>query len=169
MRSHILIPLVIFGLSVQPTVAAESSTFSVESLNGCYVASTYGTLLPDLSNPTFQLPISTLIRFCADAAGNAPSVVTQNIGGACVISQWGAATYTVDKGGRGIVTANMQNVSVSPGCAFLTPPAAVGDKATFQIQFGIQGDGCLQVIGTALVPEGGAPVPIVLQGQACPQ
>ena len=76
---------------------------------------------------------------------------------------------TVDQGGRGIVTANMQNVAASPGCAFLAPPPAVGDKSTFEIRFGIQGDGCLQVIGTALVPEGGTPIPIVIQGQACPQ
>jgi hypothetical protein len=169
MRSRVLLSLFVFGLSVQPTVAAESTTFSVESLTGCYVASTYGTVLPDPSNPAVQLPISTLIRFCADAAGNAPSLVTQNIGGACIIGQWGSATYTVDPGGRGIVTANMQNLVASPGCAFLAPPPAVGDKSTFEIRFGIQGDGCLQVIGTALVPEGGAPIPIVIQGQACPQ
>jgi hypothetical protein len=133
------------------------------------VASTYGAVLPDPSNPAFQLPISTLVHFCADGAGNATALATQNIGGACIIGQWGPATYTVDQTGRGTVTANMHNLIVTPGCAFLTPAPAVGDKATFEIRIGIQGDGCLQVIGTGLTPEGGAPIPIVIQGQACPQ
>jgi hypothetical protein len=142
--------------------------FSERSIRGCYVSSLLGTVVPDPTTPAFQLPIAALVRFCADGRGQASVIATQNIGGSCIIEQEGDAAYTVEASGVGVATATLENKEVSFGCGNLNPPATVGGAADFELRFGIQKDRCLQVIGTALVPQGGLPVGLVMQGPACP-
>jgi hypothetical protein len=133
------------------------------------VNSLLGSIVPNPIDPGYQIPLSTLVRFCADGKGNAEVLATQDMAGSCILEQTGTATYSVEQTGLGSVTATLENQTASQGCSFLDPPPNVGDKATFVLKFAIQRDNCLQVIGTGLVPEQGSPVSIVLQGEACPQ
>jgi hypothetical protein len=153
----------------QPFAADTQSGFSERSIRGCYIEALSGTVLLDPADPSVQLPIASLIRFCADGKGAAWVSGTQNIGGSCIIEQQGTATYSMDRSGTGTVTATLQNNEVSPGCAPLT---AIGDTATFELRFGLQRlGGCLQTIGTGLVLQGNQTVvlPFVSEGQACPE
>lgn len=160
----------IFLFSTQAAYASKNKNYSVRSLKGCYVNSLLGTVVPDPTNPASQLPMTSLVRFCADGKGGAKVTATQNIGGSCIIEQAGTAEYSVDKTGTGLVTATLQNEVVSgSGCTYLAQPPTSGDKADFELRFGLQRDKCLQVIGTGLTPEMGDPAGIVLQGVACPQ
>ena len=160
----------IFLLSTQAAYASKNKNYSVRSLKGCYVNSLLGAVVPDPTNPASQLPMTTIVRFCADGKGGAKVDATQNIGGSCIIEQTGTAEYSVEKTGLGTVSATLKNETVSgDGCTYLVPPPTGGDKADFELRFGIQRDKCLQVIGTGLVPEMGDPVGLALQGMACPQ
>jgi hypothetical protein len=162
--SGIIMPL------TQTAHAANNKNYSVRSLKGCYVNSLLGTVVPDPSNPALQLPMTSIVRFCADGKGSAKVMATQDIGGSCIIEQTGTAEYSVENTGIGLVTATLENDVVSgSGCTYLAQPPTSGDIADFELRFGIQKDKCLQVIGTKLVPKIGEPVGIVLQGVACPQ
>ena len=167
---RLVLCLVILILSTQ-TVHATGTTagFSESSVTGCYVASLSGFVLPDPSNPLLQLPIATQIRFCADGKGSATAKGKQNIGGLCIIRQKGTAEYSVKRNGMGKVKATFENMAVSPGCGSLTPPIGLGEISIFKLKFGITRSGCLPTIGTELLPEGGLPIPIVTEGEACPQ
>ena len=154
----------------QSLTAGERSGFSVRSINGCYIEALSGTVLPDSSNPVLQLPIASLIRFCADGKGAASVSATQNIAGSCIVEQTGEAKYSVDRSGTGTVTATLTNGNVSDGCAFLKPPIESNGTAIFELRFGIQRpEGCLQTIGTSLILGSGVPIGYVAQGEACPQ
>ncbi|MGY6217716.1 hypothetical protein ACW73L_21365 [Methylolobus aquaticus] len=160
-----------FGLS-RSVIAGEQWGFSVRSIYGCYIEALSGNVLPDPNNPNIQLPIASLIRFCADGKGNAPSVsATHNIAGSCIIEQTGEATYSLDPNGLGTVRATVNNDEVSAGCI---PPINLAKQANFELRFGIQRPrGCLQTIATSLTLNLGSgpaiPVGYVAQGEACPQ
>jgi hypothetical protein len=160
-----------FGISRSVT-ADEQSGFSVRSIKGCYIEALSGTVVPDPNNQSIQLPIASLIRFCADGKGKASSVsATHNIAGSCIIEQTGKATYSVDPNGLGTVTATVNNDEVSAGCI---PPISLAKQANFELRFGIQRPtGCLQTIATSLTLnlDRGPAIPIgyVAQGEACPQ
>lgn len=155
----------------QAQAGGPQAGFSEQSIKGCYVEALAGTVLPNPTDPTLQLPIATLVRFCADGVGNATVSGTQNIAGSCIIEQVGSATYTVEPKGTGVVSALLEATAVSPGCASLTPPTEVGDKVSFTLRFAIERrGGCLQTIGIGLDPEGFAPpIGYVAEGEACPQ
>jgi hypothetical protein len=155
--------------SSQAAHAGKSKNYSESAIKGCYVNSLLGSIVPDPTNPGYQMPLSTLVRFCADGKGDADVIATQDIAGSCILEQSGTATYSVDQTGIGSVTATLENNTVSEGCSFLVPAPGVGDKSAFVIKFAIQRNKCLQVISTGLLPEQGSPVSIVLQGEACPQ
>jgi hypothetical protein len=155
--------------SSQAADAGKSKNYTERAIKGCYVNSLLGSIVPNPIDPGYQIPLSTLVRFCADGKGNAEVLATQDMAGSCILEQTGTATYSVEQTGLGSVTATLENQTASQGCSFLDPPPNVGDKATFVLKFAIQRDNCLQVIGTGLVPEQGSPVSIVLQGEACPQ
>jgi hypothetical protein len=162
----------IIMLSTQVAHAKKNKNYTVRSLKGCYVNSLLGTIVPDPTNPALQLPMTSIVRFCADGKGSAKVTATQNIGGSCIIEQTGIAEYSVDKSGIGLATATLENDVVSgSGCTYLAQPPTSGDIADFELRFGIQRDKCLQVIGTKLDPVEpmGDPVGMVLQGVACPQ
>jgi hypothetical protein len=159
-------------LSSQVAQAKKNKKYTVRSLKGCYVNSLLGTIVPDPTNPALQLPMTSIVRFCADGKGSAKVTATQDIGGSCIIEQTGMAEYSVDRTGIGLATATLENDVVSgSGCAYLAQPPSGGYITDFELRFGIQRDNCLQVIGTKLVPVEpmGDPVGIVLQGVACPQ
>jgi hypothetical protein len=139
------------------------------AIQGCYVGSLFGAILPEPADSTLQLPLAALVQMCADGAGAAQVEAVQDIGGACIVEISGDATFSVAPSGLGTATASLQTDTVSEGCNLLVPPPAVGETADFEIRFGVQEDGCLQLIGTGLVPEGGLPVGIVTRGEACPQ
>jgi hypothetical protein len=164
--NRVILCLAILLLSVQATHA---KGFSERSVKGCYVTSFYGVILPIPANPTFQLPISALFRYCADGKGSGTVGGTQNVAGSCIIEQTGDAEYSVSPDGMGIATATITAATVTEGCAFLDPAINAGDIATFEFRFGINRRGCQEAIGTSLVPLGGQPIPIITQGQVCPQ
>ena len=165
--------LILVALAATPSVsqslaADERSGFSVHSIKGCYIEALSGTVLPDSTNPVLQLPVASLIRFCADGKGAASVSATQNIAGSCIVEQTGKAEYRVDPSGTGTVTANLTNRKVSTGCASVTPP--IPKTASFELRFGIQRpEGCLQTIGTSLTLGIGSRIGYVAQGEACPQ
>ena len=170
-----LVPFISFSgtFSISQSVTAgDQMGFSVRSIKGCYIEALSGTVLPDPNNENIQLPITSLIRFCADGKGSASSVsATHNIAGSCIIEQTGEATYSVDLKGLGTVAANMNNDEVSAGCL---PPINLAKQANFELRFGIQRPtGCLQTISTrlALKLDSSPAIPIgyVAQGEACPQ
>jgi hypothetical protein len=170
-KGVLILAAVSAALSVPKSVATdEHSGFSERSIKGCYIEALSGTVLPDSTDPSLQLPIASLIRFCADGKGRAWVSGTQNIAGSCILDQEGKAEYSVDRKGTGTVTATLKNKEVSFGCAYLTPPIKVGDTAIFELRFGIQRlGGCLQTIGASLVLEDGPPLGYVAQGESCPQ
>jgi len=171
MKGAIVLASVLALLGVSQSLAdGWHSRFSERSVRGCYVEALAGTVLPDAKNPAVQLPIASLIRFCADGQGKAWVSATQNIAGSCIVEQEGEATYQVERSGTGSVTAILQNGNVSPGCEYVNPPIGSGESATFTLRFAIQRlGGCLQTIGLGLVPESGTPIGYVAQGEACPQ
>jgi hypothetical protein len=163
--------LAVLGVN-QSLTAGERSGFSVHSIRGCYIEALSGAVLPDSSNPILQLPIASLIRFCADGKGTASVSATHNIAGSCILEQSGEAEYSVERNGTGTVTATLTNLSDSSDCTVLFPqtfPQTANEATIFVLRFGIQRlGGCLQTIGAGLTLPSG-PIGYVAQGEACPQ
>ena len=161
--------LAVLGVN-QSLTAGERSGFSLHSIRGCYIEALSGAVLSDSSTSILQLPIASLIRFCADGKGTASVSATHNIGGSCILEQSGDAEYSVERNGTGTVTATLTNLSpLSPACEFLFPSTESEAIAIFELRFGIQRlGGCLQTIGAGLTLPSG-PIGYVAQGEACPQ
>lgn len=167
----------VFAALVMATGAAHAGSpykhhykgFSNASIRGCYVVSTYGNVLPDPTMPSFQLPIATLVRYCADGRGFLKVTATQNIAGTCIVEQKGSGNYDVARNGIARVKAELTNVAVSgPGCENPGFPAREGDEAKFFIRLAIDREGNQQTIVTGLETSAG-PIPIVVQGEAVRQ
>ncbi len=141
--------------------------FSNASLRGCYVTSAYGAVLPDPTNPGFQLPLGSLVRYCADGRGFVRVRATQNIAGACILEQEGSGDYEVARDGSVRAKATLTNLSAE-GCESIQPPIEEGEDATFFIRLLIDRNGNQQLIGVGLETPDGR-IPIVFQGEAVRQ
>ncbi len=156
-------------LATQPVYAAK---FSDKSVKGCYVGSMQGQALPNPQDPNLQLPHSSVLRFCANGKGKGKVTAIWNIAGVCILEQEGSVRYSITSDGTGNAIVKVTNATVSPGCAFIQPPVLEKSKADFGFAAAIDGEGCMEMIGTTLItdPKGAAaPLPIVSQGRACKQ
>ena len=163
--------------------AVPAQAFDDSSFTGCYVISQYGNILgPEINvDPTTGQPAPNFEKLvlhgnasvgllCSDGAGNVTELsATQNLAGLCSIPYTGTGTYSVLDDGTGTATTSLtipSDAVLPEGCALLGTQA--GDQATFDFSFVLDGQGCAKVIGLSVVTPTG-PVPLVSEGEACPQ
>lgn len=163
--------------------AVTAQAFDNSSFTGCYVTSQYGNILgPEINvdpttgalAPNFEKLVlhgtASVGRLCSDGAGNVTELsATQNLAGLCSVAYTGTGTYSVLDDGTGTATTSLtipSDAVLPEGCALLDIQA--GDQATFDFSFVLDGQGCAKVIGLSVVTPTG-PVPLVSEGEACPQ
>ena len=146
--------------------------FSNASLAGCYAGHITGNALVDPIDPSLQLPVGIILRFCADGGGAGGFEAIQNFSGACIADLNGPATYTVLPQGFGEASATLTYFNTRPGCAFVQPPVVDGDMISVGLSFILNGEECLDVVGTSFIVDPGgsaSPIPFVVTGRMCKQ